>query len=105
MWEAAVSRWRVHLEQSWTHDGSTLHVMELRAADDSISYLCSDGAWRTASRNTVAPEGAGIFLPREAVKALVDSLAPDATAGEMGVLREALGVERRRVDEMLRRLQ
>lgn len=102
MRESAVNRWRVHLEQSWTHDGSTLHVMELRT-DRTVSYLCSDGTWKTVEEATVAPSDAGIFLPRDAAQALVAALAPDATAGEMGAIREALEVERRRVDEVLRR--
>ena len=93
--------WRVALEKSWTHDGSTLHVLETRA-NGMVSYLCSDGTWKTVEAETAfAPEGAGIFLPWGAAEALIKSLAPDATAGEMGAVREALELERKRVDKML----
>lgn len=95
--------WRASLERSWTHDGSTLHVMESRA-DGMVGYLCSDGTWKTTEPHTTfAPEGAGIFLPWGAAEAIIAALAPDATAGEMSAIREALDVERRRVDAILNR--
>ena len=93
--------WRATLERSWTHDGSTLHVMESRA-DGLVNYLCSDGTWKTVDANTAfAPEGAGIFLPWGAAEAIIAALAPEATAGELGALREALKIERTRVDIIL----
>ena len=95
------SMWRVTLEKSWTSDGSTLHVLESRV-DGTVKYLASDGAWETTEPEVqYAPEGAGIFLPWGAAEALIKSLAPESTAGEMGAVREALTVERRRVDTML----
>jgi hypothetical protein len=96
--------YRVHLEQSWAFDGSVLHVINHRG-NGTLEYLNRNGVWSTVDEGLPLGDDAGIMLPREAVKALIAELAPDATAGEIGVLREALAVERDRVDRVLARMR
>ena len=91
--------WRAGLEPSFARDGSTLHLIG-SWSPGKVAMLMDDGSFQHHDEGT-APDNAGIFLPRAAVKALVESLAPDATAGEIGRLEEALKIERARVDQIL----
>lgn len=81
-----------------------------------IRYLASDGTWSTATATPLSfnvddppagqPIPMGIDLPREAVEAIAEACEiflghASHGATEAKVLREALDVERARVDRML----
>jgi hypothetical protein len=75
---------------------------------DTGGALREDGSWTYTPDGVALEPDAGIVLPAEALDAIaraIDEHRGLATHGptEVRVLREALDVERRRVDEALRR--
>jgi hypothetical protein len=72
-----------------------------------VRFLATDGSWQPATPGeVVAPVRLGIDLPREAVEAIAEACEQflghsSHGATEARVLREALQVERDRVDRVL----
>lgn len=101
----AVSGWRAHVREEWEMDRARLLVGQERGSD--MDLLMQDGTWMTVPQGTSTPE-AGLVIPKGAVGAVLDALRAyvgerTPTEGEVRVLREALDVERARVDRMLPR--
>lgn len=97
--------WRAFVREEWTLGRVRLLVAQERGGD--IDLLMQDGTWMTVPAGTVQDE-AGLVIPTGAVPAVLDALRTfvgerGPTEGEVRVLREALGVERARVDRMLAR--
>lgn len=100
---------RAHYEPSppWVGGG---RLWLYRLADGRVHYLTPRGATVSAPAEVLAPteteDGWPVWwqLPRGAWEAICALAAPHADAGEVKALREALNLERVRVDATLARL-
>lgn len=82
-----------------------LHVFR-RHADGRLDVLLPNGVLQTIDEATMPPEDAGLIIPDEALEAIAEAFHPHAAGqarleGEVKALREALGLERERVDAVV----
>ena len=95
----------VDTHEDWVRGTVRLLVVGQRGGGRS-DVLMGDGTWQTVEDGTVTPEPPGVVLPRQAVSAVLDAIESwqgntNHAATEVAVLREALEIERRRVDAVL----
>jgi hypothetical protein len=81
-------------------NGSDKLYLAQRRPDGMVSHLAADGTWRTV------PDGAAIDFevmrfPRGALAAIADAVKPGPTEDVVRELRDALKIERERVDRVL----
>jgi hypothetical protein len=99
--------WRAAVERQWHMDGHRLFMWRQISATENLTVVSPAGGLEmtTYPRGAVPPDGAGIFLPEDTWEALVHFARPfGESAGEIRVLREAIDVERARIDDALGRL-
>ena len=71
-----------------------------RRPDGAADYLTADGTWRTV-QDAVAIDFEVMRFPRGALEAIAESVKPGPTEAVVRELREALRIERDRVDRGL----
>lgn len=98
--------WRAHVSEDYRDLATdTRRVVLWRNIGEETEVVMSltDGAV-TVGRQPfgVASDFRGLVVPREALDALAEVIKPGPSQGETKRLEEALAVERRRVDELLK---
>lgn len=88
-----------HIELTPWANQDTLHL--IRRDGNVIHTVLSDGDWAAVPEGVDLPPNAGIPLPRGAWEAIKVLAAPHADAGEVRALKEALEIERQRVDRVI----
>jgi tRNA(Ile2) C34 agmatinyltransferase TiaS len=96
-----MSDWQVHITDDWRHVDTSLVVI-YRTVRDGVEVMRTPGEVVELDAGT-SMVGEGMLLPTSALKAIAERLKPGASAGEVKRLEDALEVERRRVDDVLRR--
>lgn len=97
--------WRAHISDEF--DTFTERVVLHRRLGDLVEVVTGFDAngvpELTRYQPGVAPGDVGIRLPAGALRAIAEAVKPGPSTGELGVLREALELERERVDRALER--
>lgn len=99
--------WRAHVTDDFMQYGRRVHLARPAGPGmvDVVTGFREDGT-PTIDRfsNDVNVDAPGFLLPQDALEALVEKVKPGPASGELGALREALKVERDRIDRLLDRL-
>lgn len=88
-------------------DGNLRLVVGKIRGDGQLDILMQDGQWQTIDEGVRIPDDAGVLIPREAAQPMVDAIQSwQGMAKPLGpetveAMRDALEVERKRVDKVL----
>ena len=99
--------WRAALVEDFLTNGHRIVLARTDAETGTLAYLTQDRGAALLERRPaedLPPDEAAIVLPDGALDAIRALLAPLADAGEVAALRQALDLERARVDRVLAQL-
>lgn len=94
--------WRAHLIVD-DYGRTTRLVLVRDVGDGRVEVNMRDGSWLRTDADVVADPSPGYVLPMGAWDAIVELVLPKAKDGEIALLKDALSVERARVDQVLDR--
>ena len=93
--------WKAHIEHDWVTQCDRVTIYR-RNGDGTIEVMSGWDDRGLPMFNTLRPEEAsdskGFVLPAGATEAIAELVKPGPSTAELAVLREALEVERKRVD-------
>lgn len=93
--------WRAHVVDDFMRGQKRLVIY--RDVGDRTEVNNPNGTWTSHEISTVPSDPPGWVLPRGAWEAIEELVLPKAKEGEIALLKEALQVERQRVDQVLDR--
>ncbi len=99
--------WRAIVRPDLTSDATRVFlVRDLEPDLISVAVGFDEDGWiiQAEEPRHVVPTFQGFLFPRDALQAIVLAVKPGPSEGEIRAIREALGVERDRVDRTLREL-
>lgn len=95
--------WQAHISDDFVHDAK--RVLFHRAAGDDVEVIVGFEASGHAIVHryefAASPEFRGLVIPEDALAALVAAVKPGPSSDMLGVLQQALDVERQRVDRVI----